>query len=215
MHRKFGLLSPGKVSSHSMARATQNVFFFPCVQCFRVSVFFYDRWIYIYRSLSWAQIWVHAIHMKGGQAQTSLHKSCLGGTEKKLSLTPCSTRGLNPGSSDLNFDILTTELHHHYVAQQSTKKQILGHVVVFFQWSGLTTIKYYIINFWYILKFNTSKYIFQHKYWTVFTHVISDILQTCTIQIQKIIQHKISKCVPLPVWGNKRLKWDRPATLRT
>ena len=44
MHQKFGLLSPGKVSSHSWALP---IFFgaFSCVQCFRVST--------IHRTLRW------------------------------------------------------------------------------------------------------------------------------------------------------------------
>ena len=47
--------------------------------------------------------------LKGGQAQTSLHKSWLGGTEK-LSLTLSQPGDLKPGSSDLNVDALTSEL---------------------------------------------------------------------------------------------------------
>ena len=43
------------------------------------------------------------IHTKGCQAQTSLHKSRLGGTKKCPS--PCPVRELkNPGSLDLNYD---------------------------------------------------------------------------------------------------------------
>ena len=47
MHRKFRLLSLGKVSSHSTVVPRFFCFtgFFPCVQCFRVSV--------IHQSLTW------------------------------------------------------------------------------------------------------------------------------------------------------------------
>ena len=45
-------------------------------------------------SLTCAQIWVRAAHTKGGQAQASLHKSRLGGTEE-LSLT-LPRQGIEP-----------------------------------------------------------------------------------------------------------------------
>ena len=45
MHGEFGLLSPGKMSSHSTALPSFFGLFFPCVQCFRVSV--------INRTLTW------------------------------------------------------------------------------------------------------------------------------------------------------------------
>ena len=50
-------------------------------------------------SLTCAQTWVRAVHTKGvgaegGQTQTSLHKSWLGGIEKNCP-TPCPTRGSN------------------------------------------------------------------------------------------------------------------------
>ena len=58
-------------------------------------------------SLTCTQIRVHAIHTKGGQAQTGLHESWLGETE--VFCSACPTKGSNPGSSDLNSDSLTTE----------------------------------------------------------------------------------------------------------
>ena len=48
--------------------------------------FFTLLWQMDVGSLTCAQIWVHAVHMNWGQAQTRLHKSWLGGSEK-LSLT--------------------------------------------------------------------------------------------------------------------------------
>ena len=53
------------------------------------------------------KFWVRAIPMKGGQAQTSLHKE-LTQKDRKTRL-PCPTRGSNPGSSDLilNSNVLT------------------------------------------------------------------------------------------------------------
>ena len=62
--------------------------FFPCVQCFYVSISLDVRSTLLRQmdmgSLTCTYIWVHAIHMKGDQAQTSLHKSWLGGTEKTV-----------------------------------------------------------------------------------------------------------------------------------
>ena len=77
MHGKFGLLSPGKVTSHSTA--LPRCFFPHYVQCFRVSIPPAVRLTLLRQmdmgSLTCAQIWVLAVHAKGGQAQTSLHKS--------------------------------------------------------------------------------------------------------------------------------------------
>ena len=55
-------------------------FFFPCVQCFHVSIPPAVRPTPLRRmdmgsSLTCAQIWVRAVHTEGGQAQTSPHKS--------------------------------------------------------------------------------------------------------------------------------------------
>ena len=62
----------------------------PCVQCFRVSIPPAVRPTLLRQmdmgSLTCAQIWVRAVHTKGGQAQTSLRKSWLGGTQKNLFL---------------------------------------------------------------------------------------------------------------------------------
>ena len=91
MHWKFGLLSPGKASSHSTALPIFScVFPFCCVQRFRVFIRPVMRptllWQMDMGSLTCARIWVRAVHTKAGQAQRSLHKSWLWGTEK-LSLT--------------------------------------------------------------------------------------------------------------------------------
>ena len=110
MHRQFGLLSPGKASSHSMALPN---FFFLCAVFSRFHTTGCEAYSFTtdgYGILMYTQIWVRAVHMKGGQAKTNLYKSWLGGTEKNC-LSPCPTRGSNPESSDLNSEALTTELH--------------------------------------------------------------------------------------------------------
>ena len=70
------------------------------------------RWIHFkfFSAQTWN--WMCAIHTKGGQAQTSLHKSWLGGTEKENCPSPCPTMGSDPGSLYLNYDFVTTELCH-------------------------------------------------------------------------------------------------------
>ena len=52
-------------------------------------------------SLTCAQIWMRAVHMKGGEAQTNPHESWLGGTEK-LSLT-LPHQGIDPRAFGLQF----------------------------------------------------------------------------------------------------------------
>ena len=107
MHGKFMLLSPGKASSHSMHGATQLFSFlslsavFSCFHTSGYGAYSFATDVYI-GSLTCAQIWVCAVHTKGGQAQTSLHKSwnCT---------IPCPARGSNPGPTDLNSNALTTE----------------------------------------------------------------------------------------------------------
>ena len=58
---------------------TSCLFLFPCVQSFRVSIPPTVRPTLLQRidmgSLTCAQIWVRAVHTKGDQAETSLHKS--------------------------------------------------------------------------------------------------------------------------------------------
>ena len=81
MHGKIRLLSPGKASSHSIARRYPA--YFSCVQCFRVSKPPAMMPTLLRQmdmgSLTCAQIWVRIIlHTKGSQAQTSVHKSWLG-----------------------------------------------------------------------------------------------------------------------------------------
>ena len=88
IHETFWLLSPRKVSSQSTALPS----FFPMCS---VVVFAYHRlwgllffWQMDMRSLPCSQIWVRAVHTKGGQAQTSLHKSWLGRTVKRSLTLP-------------------------------------------------------------------------------------------------------------------------------
>ena len=56
-------------------------------------------------SLTYAQIWVRAVHAKVGQAQTNKSAQELHRRDRNC-LLPCPARGSNPGSSDLNFDPL-------------------------------------------------------------------------------------------------------------
>ena len=71
---------------------------FSCVQCFRVSIPPDARHTLLRQmdmgSLTCAQIWVRAVHTKGGQGQTSLHKSWLGGTDKLFLTLP--RQGIEP-----------------------------------------------------------------------------------------------------------------------
>ena len=90
MHGKFRLLSPGKVSSHSTA--LPSFCFFLSAVC----VFFYIaeavrptllRQTDVYGIFNVRTNWVlAAVRMKGGQAQTSLHKKSLRRTEKTVLL---------------------------------------------------------------------------------------------------------------------------------
>ena len=90
MHRKFELLSPGKMSSQSAALPSFFfwLFFSPCD-----SIPPAVRPTLLQQmdmgSLTCAHILVRAIHTKGGQAQTSLHKSWLVGIEKLFFTLPC------------------------------------------------------------------------------------------------------------------------------
>ena len=76
--------------------------FSPCVQCFRVCIPPAVKHTILQQMdmgcLTCAQIWVCVIHiyrcMKGGQAQTNIHKSWLEGTENCFS--PCSARESKP-----------------------------------------------------------------------------------------------------------------------
>ena len=94
MHMKLGLLSPEKARSHTAIPS----FCSSCVQCFRVFIPPAVRPTLLRQmdmgSLTCAHIRVRAVHTKRGQAQTSLLKSWLGGTEKLL-LTPIR-QGIEP-----------------------------------------------------------------------------------------------------------------------
>ena len=92
----------------------------PFVLCFRVAIPLDVRPTLLrqmdMRSLTCAQVWMRTVHPKGGQAQTSLHKSWLGGTQTKLCLTlQCHVRQAGDRTQGLriqNSDALTTELRH-------------------------------------------------------------------------------------------------------
>ena len=77
---EIGLLSPGKASSHSTALPSIFCFllFFLCAvfSCFHTTgCDAYSFTIDANRILNMRTIWVCAVHTKGAQAQTSLHKS--------------------------------------------------------------------------------------------------------------------------------------------
>ena len=63
-------------------------------------------------SLTCAQLWVRAVHVKVGSGtnKSAQELTRLRGVEKKCP-SPCPTRGSNPGSSDLNSKALNAELH--------------------------------------------------------------------------------------------------------
>ena len=91
-------------------------------------------------SLTCAQIWVRSVHTKGGQAQTRLHKSGLGGTEKRLlTLQPhhglqISIPTLKPLSYVPRIDLdLTTFIHPVFV---------LVMVVRYFQFHDSVSVPY-------------------------------------------------------------------------
>ena len=80
--------SPGKASSHSAALPSD------CFPWVKVCVFLYHRlWgpVYSYTTdgslILFTSAGLEPWHTKGGQAHTSLHKSWLGGTNKKMFLT--------------------------------------------------------------------------------------------------------------------------------
>ena len=133
---------PWQKQQTAMVRFYPAFFFFfivSSVQCFCVSILPVVRCTLLRQMdmgcLTCAQIWVCAVHTKGGQAQTSLHKGWHRRIEKQpLTLPregieprvfgfefwrsnswgmfpPCPARGSNPGSLDFNSDTLTTELH--------------------------------------------------------------------------------------------------------
>ena len=103
MHGKFELLSLGKASSHSTALLS-----FPppppstlCAICFRVSI---PPGCEAYSFMSRTH--------KGG---SGTNKSAQEQTRRdRKTVSPCPARGSNPGSTDLNSDALTTELHPHH-----------------------------------------------------------------------------------------------------
>ena len=113
MYGKFGLLSLKKVSNHSTALPSFLFFvflfsYFRATDCEAYS-FTTDGYM---RSLTCAQIWVRAVHTKEGQAQTSLHKSWLGGTEKlPLALPGTPLRYLHSDTSTPVYSTLIPPLH--------------------------------------------------------------------------------------------------------
>ena len=106
MPDKFGLLSLGKASSHSTELPSFSFFLCAVFSCFCSSgceacSFTTERCV---GSLTRAHIWMRAVHTKEGQTPTSLHNNWLEGIETFAVTLP------HQGSSDLNWDALTTEL---------------------------------------------------------------------------------------------------------
>ena len=104
MQGKFGLLSPGKPSSHS---TTLPSFFSSCEQRFRVSIPPAVMPTILRQMdlgyLTCAQMWMRTVHTKGGQAQTNLRTRVDDSERQKNCSSPCRTWGSNPGSSGFFF----------------------------------------------------------------------------------------------------------------
>ena len=106
------------------AQHTQ-LFFFSCpLCCFHVTIPPAVRPALLRQmdmgSLTCAQIWMHAIHMKGGHAQASVHNS-LDSEWQKNCPSPSPAREPNPGSSDRKdrktktegkWDVSNPKTHH-------------------------------------------------------------------------------------------------------
>ena len=119
MHRKFRLLSPGEMSSHSTALPSFWQILLSRVQCFCVSIppavrptLTTDGYgiFNMCTSVGWCRT-----HEGVSGSNESVQESTRSGEQKQLLLSylPCPARGLNPGSSDLNSDAQTTELRPH------------------------------------------------------------------------------------------------------
>ena len=85
-------------------------------------------------SSTWVQIWVRAVHTKGAQAQTSLHKSWLGGSEK-LAFT-LARQGIEPRVFGFEFRTLTTELRLSFIINLRYSIPANAPTVVF-KWPGM------------------------------------------------------------------------------
>ena len=72
--------------------------------CGHTTGFVAYSWQMAMGSLMCAQIWVRAVHTKGGSGTRSLHK--LTRERQKNCPSPCPARGSNPGSLGLNSDAL-------------------------------------------------------------------------------------------------------------
>ena len=94
-HGKFELLSLGKASSHS---TEVPIFVLPVCSVFVVSIAPAVRHTLLPQMdmgcLTWAKIWVRAVHTKGGQAQTNLRKCWLVRKDKLFLTLP--RHGIEP-----------------------------------------------------------------------------------------------------------------------
>ena len=61
-------------------------------------------------SLTCAQIWVRAVHTKWQSGTTKQVCTRIDSEGQKICTSPCPARGSNPGSSDFNSDVQTTEI---------------------------------------------------------------------------------------------------------
>ena len=112
MHRKFGLLSPGKASSHSMALLCSFLFFFLCAvfSCFYTTDCEANSFMTDGCGMFNMRTHLGACRTQEGGSGTKKSAQELILRGQKI----CPARGLNPGSLDLKSDsiylCLTTEL---------------------------------------------------------------------------------------------------------
>ena len=146
MHIKFRLPSPGKPAA--IARRYPPFFSFSCVQCLNVSIPPAVRPNLLRQmdlgSLTCAQSWVRAVHTKGGQAQTSLHKSWLGGTEKLSHTLP--RQGIEPRVFGLEFGLWPLRHAPCRILDHCTGQALSQ--AVWFPWFAWTTF----VNFYYVVR---------------------------------------------------------------
>ena len=115
MHEKFGLLSPGKASSHSKALPS----FSSCVQCFHVSILPAVTPTLLLRQMDMGSLTcaeekcAKFASVPPYTRRKVRHKQgCIrvDSEGQKNCFSSCPARGSNLGFSDLNSDSLTTEL---------------------------------------------------------------------------------------------------------
>ena len=93
-------------------------------------------------SLTCAQIWVRAVHTKGGQAQISLHKSWLRETEKRILTLPL--QGIEPRV--FGFEV---QLSNHW----ATSLLLLLLLMLLLLLLSLSTVSVFLLSFFFFLFF--------------------------------------------------------------